>query len=486
MDKIGRHLYSLTVLLAVASVALTLIGCASPAGIHPQAKLADASALAPLKGTPVELQDHWWQAYGDARLDALIERGLAANPSLALTRLRVERAQALTNLVDANRQPRVDAGLDATRERYSAQSALPPILAGHTQTSASLLLSGSWELDVFGRQRAQLDAAIGSQRAAVADDQAARVLLASNIVRQYVQLARLVEQREVLERSLAQRQDIFDLIQQRVRAGLDTTVELHQGEGAIPEIRAAIESIDEQRQLTRHALALLSGQGPNALDELSPRLVEVQLLPTPDALPADLLGRRADITAARWRVEAASQELEAAHAQFYPSINLLAFAGFSSIGLNQLVEAGSRQMGVGPAVRLPLFDAGRLRANYRGKATEVDSAVEAYNATVLEALRDAADAISSVGSVQRQLNERRLALASAERAYELSVQRYRVGLGSYLSVLAAETNVLTQRSAETEQKARALDSQALLARALGGGYAQPATPPFSKLALQSN
>lgn len=482
MDKIGRHLYGLTALLAVVSVAVTLAGCASADGIAPKATMADAQALAPLTGTPVDLNDHWWEAYGDASLNALVERGLARNPDLAVTRLRVERAQALANLVDANRQPRVDGGLDTTRERYSEHSALPPVLAGHVRTSASMLLSGSWELDVFGRQRAQLDAAIGGQRAAAADDQAARVLLASNIVRQYVQLARLDDQRAVLARSLTQRQDIFTLIGQRVRAGLDTAVELNQGEGAIPEIRAAIEAVDEQRQLSRHALALLSGQGPNALDQLSPHLAEVQLLANPEALPADLLGRRADITAARWRVEAASHELEAAHAQFYPSINLLAFGGFSAIGLNQLLEAGSRQIGVGPAVRLPIFDAGRLRANYRGKATDVDSAVESYNAAVLEALREAADAISSVSSVQRQLQEQRLSLASSERAYELAVQRYRVGLGSYLSVLAAETHVLAERSAETDQKARALDSQALLAHALGGGYVQPA----ARIALQSN
>ncbi|MBV8502556.1 MAG: efflux transporter outer membrane subunit [Paucibacter sp.] len=482
MEKIGRHLYGLTVLLAVASVMVTLAGCASSDGIAPKARPADVQTLAPLTGAPIDLNDHWWEAYGDASLNALVERGLASNPNLAVTRLRVERAEALASLVDANRQPRVDGGLDATRERYSAHSALPPVLAGHVRTSASTLLSGSWELDVFGRQRAQLDAAIGGRRAAAADDQAARVLLASNIVRQYIQLARLDDQREVLERSLTQRQDIFTLIEQRVRAGLDTAVELNLGEGAIPEIRAAIEAVDEQRQLARHALALLSGQGPAALEQLSPRLAKVLLLATPEALPADLLGRRADITAARWRVEAASRELEAAHAQFYPSINLFAFAGFSAIGLDQLVEAGSRQIGVGPAVRLPIFDAGRLRANYRSKSTDVDSAVESYNAAVLEALHDAADAITSVSSAQRQLQERRLSLASAERAYELAVQRFRVGLGSYLSVLTAETNVLAQRSAETEQKARALDSQAMLARALGGGYVQPA----AQIALQSN
>jgi NodT family efflux transporter outer membrane factor (OMF) lipoprotein len=291
-------------------------------------------------------------------------------------------------------------------------------------------------------------------------------------VRQYVQLARLDDQRDVLQRSLAQREEILGLIRQRVAQGLDTTVELRQGEGAVPEIRAAIEAVDEQRELARHVLSALTAQEPNALSGWTPRLAKVSAVPLPAAIPADLLGRRADIAAARWRVEASTHDLQSAKAQFYPSINLLAFAGFSSIGLGNLLEAGSRQYGIGPAVRLPIFDAGRLRANYKGKAADVDNAVETYNAAVLEALREAADALSSVQSIERQQREQAQALASAESAYELARQRYRAGLGSYLSVLSAETNVLTQRRADNDLKARALDAQALLARALGGGYLQ--------------
>jgi len=344
------------------------------------------------------------------------------------------------------------------------------VLAGSTANSGSLLVTGSWEIDAFGRQRAALDTAVGQQRATEADYQAARVLLASNIVRQYVQLARLDDQREVLERSLAQREEILGLTRQRVAGGLDSTVELRLGEGAVPEIRAQIVAVDGQRALSRHALAALSGQGPDALADWAPRLSRVRLLPLPAAVPADLLGRRADITAARWRIEAAAKDLQAARAEFYPSINLVAFAGFTSIGLGQLVEAGSRQYGIGPALRLPIFDAGRLRANYRGKAADVDAAVETYNDAILDALHETADALSSLQSVEHQQREQALALASANDAYALALQRYRAGLGSYLSVLTAETNVLAQRSADSDLKAKALDSQALLAHALGGGY----------------
>lgn len=461
-----------TITLTGLALALTLAGCVSSGGIAPKAQAIDVATLVPDAAPAVDVSDRWWTSLADPRLDALVDRALAANPNLAAVQLRIERAKALADAADAARQPRVDGGLDATRQHTSANGPYSPLLAGQTRTTGSFLLNGNWELDAFGRQRAALDAAVGTRRAAEADYQAARVLLASNLVRQYVQLARLQEQRAVLERSLAQREEILTLVKQRVGAGLDTTVELRQGEGAVPEIRAALEATDEQAALTRHALAVLSGQGPAALDDWAPRLSAITLAPLPQSVPADLLGRRADVTAARWRVEAATSDLQAAKSQFYPSINLVAFAGFSSVGLNQLLEAGSRQVGVGPAVRLPIFDAGRLRANYKGRAVDVDAAVQTYNAAVLEAVRETADALKSVESVARQQREQALALASSESAYDLALQRYRAGLGSYLSVLSVETNVLAQRRADNELKARALDTQALLVRALGGGYRQ--------------
>jgi len=178
------------------------------------------------------------------------------------------------------------------------------------------------------------------------------------------------------------------------------------------------------------------------------------------------------------------QRKGSARAQFYPSINLVAFAGFSSIGLDKLLDAGSSQWGVGPALRLPLFDAGRLRANFRGKTADLDLAIESYNATVLDAVRDVADQLSSQQSIQRQQVQQASVQAQTQTSYDLAVQRFGAGVVNYLVVLNSENALLTQRRQAIDLKARALDTQVALMRALGGGYqadlptatARPSTP----------
>ncbi len=472
----GRALTALTALAALAMAAtLLLAGCATPGSLPPRAEARTAETLGLKAGAaPVSVATSWWQAFGDPQLDALVQRALSDNPSLKVAEARVQKAQAAVAGVQSTELPQVNAGFDTTRQHYTENGMVPPPLAGSMRTTATAQASLSWEIDFFGRNRAALAAALGSQRAAEAEAQAARVMLASNVARAYVQLARLQDQRDVARRSLAQRTELLGLIRQRVQAGLDTNVELRQGEGALPEIRQQLEALDEQVALTRHALAALTAQAPNALDNLTPRLQGVQSVALPADLPADLLGRRADVEAARQRIEAATRDLQVARTQFYPSVNLVAFAGFSAIGLDRLFEAGSQQYGVGPAIHLPIFDAGRLRANYRGKAADLDTAVEAYNGAVLDAVRDVADQVASLQSIERQQREQAAAQSAAESAYDLATQRYKAGLGTYLTVLSAETSVLAQRRAAADLKARALDSQVALMRALGGGYAAPA------------
>lgn len=472
----GVALTTLTALGATAmAAALLLTGCATPGNVHPQAQAVAPAAVGLAQGpaTPA-IDSTWWRAFRQPELDTLVQRALADNPSLTAAQARLARAQAQSAGARANEAPQVGASYDATRQRFTEHGLYPPPLAGSMQTTTTLQANSSWELDFFGRHRADLRAALGAERAAQAEQEAARVLIASNVARAYFQLARLQAQRDVAQRALEQRADMLKLIQQRVQAGLDTNVELRQGEGALPELRQQLEALDEQMALTRHALAALTVQPPNALDDLRPQLQAVSTVPLPPSVPADLLGRRADVEAARERVEAATQGLKAARTQFYPSVNLVAFAGFSSFGLDRLLEAGSRQYGAGPAIHLPIFDAGRLRANYRGKAADVDSAVAAYNSAVLDAVHDVADQISSLQSIERQQREQAEAAAAAESAYDLATQRYKAGLGGYLTVLSAESNVLTQRRSAADLKARALDSQVALMRALGGGYAAPA------------
>jgi NodT family efflux transporter outer membrane factor (OMF) lipoprotein len=276
---------------------------------------------------------------------------------------------------------------------------------------------------------------------------------------------------------------VLALVRQRIGAGLDTTVELRQAEGLIAQSRAEIEALDEGVARARHGLAELAGQGPQALDTLAPRLATLHPVALPGSLPADLIGRRADLVAQRWRIEAANQEIAVARAQFYPNLNLVAFAGLSSLGLDRFIEAGSRNYGIGPALRLPIFDAGRLRANLGARHAEADVAIDAYNAALLRALREVADEVSSLQSIERQQRVQAEALTAAESAYGLALQRYRAGLGNFLVVLTAQTDVIAQRRTASDLKARHLAAEVGLARALGGGFDDAAT--VSTLARQT-
>lgn len=457
--------------LAALCAALALAGCVSSAGIAPHAaSLAAADVGVPERAAGTQLADRWWRAFDEPQLDAIVDAALAANPSLALARDRLERANAALNAAQANALPKVDGRFDGQRQRYSEHGLVPPPIAGSVGNTGLLELNGSWEIDFFGKNAAAIGAALGNARAAEAEAQAARVLLASRVASTYFQLGRLFEQRDVAERALAQRKEMLALTRLRVEAGLDTNVELRQSEAALPETEQQIEALDEQIALARHALAALAARPPEAYAALAPRLRSAQAVALPPTLPADLLGRRADIEAARQRVEAAGHDVAYAKTLLYPNVNLIAFAGLSSLGFTRLFDSGSAEYGAGVAVRLPIFDAGRLRANVQGKTAELDAAVDSYNATLLDAVRDAADQIASVQSVTRQRSTQARAQNAAESAYDLALQRYKAGLSTYLTVLAAENGVLTQRRLAADLKARELDSQVALARALGGGY----------------
>jgi NodT family efflux transporter outer membrane factor (OMF) lipoprotein len=296
------------------------------------------------------------------------------------------------------------------------------------------------------------------------------MVLASQVARTYFQEARLQAQIALAERVLAQRTQALRLMQDRVNAGLDTQLELRPFESSLPESRLQLEILQEQRELTRHALEALISKPNRPKGPANQATAATLNIADAKVLPFDLLGRRADIAAARWRVEAATQDMGSARAQFYPSVNLVAFAGFSSIGLDKLLDAGSSQWGVGPALRLPMFDGGRLRANLRGKAADLDAAIESYNATVLDAVRDVADQLSSQQSIRRQLVEQASVQALAQTHYDLAVQRFGAGVVNVLAVLNAEQALLSQRRQTIDLNARALDTQVALMRALGGGY----------------
>jgi len=464
---------------ALSAVAIaSLSACANFSGIFSQAKpvaaqQAGLSAQA-IPADSVALDSQWWKAYSDEQLNRLVDLALANNPSLRMAQARVQRVMASIDNAEAANAPQLGASLDATRQLYTRNGLVPAPIAGSEREIGTLQMSGSWELDLFGKNRAALDAAIGQSRAAQADAQAARMLLASNVARNYFQWLRVQGQLDVAQRTLAQREQTRQLVRDRLQAGLDTQLELQQSESALPDARFQIEALKEQEALLLNALAALTSQqnsdlaltnrSPSAINSVANAQTKVQ------AVPLDLLGRRADVVAARWRVEAATKDVDNAKTLFYPNINLTAFAGFSSIGFDKLVQSSSSQWGVGPAIRLPLFEGGRLRANLKGKTADLDAAIETYNAAVVDAVRDVADQLASTKAIERQQVEQKAAQQSAEAAYAIAVQRYEAGLGNYLNVLNAETAVLTQRKLAVDLAARSVDTQIQLIRALGGGF----------------
>ena len=461
----------------LAASALLLAGCASYSGIAPQGKSLDLAALkdsaptASFSGWP---RQAWWQELSDPVLDRLIAQALDDSPTLQAASARLRRAQAVAGQAESTQWPTVNATTSNNRERFSERGLIPAPYAGTTQSVNELQLDGRWELDFFGKNSAALKAAIGELRASEAEHQAARMLLANSVARSYYNLARLLAQRDLAEQRSRQRGELASLTERRVKAGLDTRVELESARGVLSENARDIASVDEQIDLARHALAALIGQGPEAVNEIAPKLPAVAPLALPANLPAELLGHRADVVAARWRVESSVSSLASTRALFYPNINLRAFTGFSAIGIDQWIDSGSRHSGLGLAISLPLFDADRLRNQYRTSAAAVDSSVASYNGTLLDALRDVADQLSTLKSLDTQLTRQQAALASAARSYDLALQRYQADISDRLSVLTVETNLIAQRRIAVDLAARWIDSRLQLIRALGGGFAEAA------------
>lgn len=462
--------------LSLAAAAV-VAGCAAQGTALPAAQPLSGAQLGVVDASTPNVPDvpaDWWHALGDPALDRLIERALRDQPMVRQATARLAQAQAALQVQGAAGDVHFAQTADIARQRFSANGIYPAPLGGNWWDTGTLRTSASWSLDYFGRERAALAAVMGQAQAAAAEGAVARLTLAGEIARGWIALGRALAQRAVLQSQLAQRTQMLALIRQRVEAGLDTAVELRQGEGALPDARVQIEMANEQIELLRHQLAALSGQGPEALREAAPALPTGTFVPPVDQLGLDVLGRRPDVQAARWRAEAAARQIDVARTAFYPDIRLTAFVGLDALGLGEVLRADSRMLGTGAALHLPLFDGTRLRGQLRGKEAEYNVAIEQYNGVLLAALRDAADALTSRASVQRQITEQQDALRHAEAAYDLALQRYRAGLSTYLTVLQAQSQVLAQRRQAVELQARDAQTQVALLKSLGGGWSADA------------
>lgn len=463
------------------SAAALLTACSSPS-IQTFVAPWSSEQLGLTASTSTTVAADWWTTWGDAPLQALIGQALQDHPSMQQAYARVRRAQAGTQLANAADLPQVGLGADVDRQRYSSHGLFQGTpLAGNLWNNNTLQISLGWTPDLWGEHAAALAAAVGQTRAAQAEAAMASQLLASHILRSSIGLARLLAQQDTSAQLIELRKTAQGLVRQRHEAGLDTRIDQAQNEGALAELQAQHQALQEQIGLARHQLAVLCGLPPQALQTFAPRLDSFALAPLPVQLGADLLGRRPDVAAARWRAEAAQQQIHVARTQFYPSVNLGLFAGYNVLGTQHLLEAGSRQYGIAPALRLPLFEGGRLQAQLSGREAERDLAVAQYNQAVLDAVREAADAIHSSDSAAQQAAEQGRALAAAAQAHTLAQQREQAGLGNRLNVLGLQAAWLTQQRNAIDLQARQLDVRVQLVRALGGGWqSETATTPQAR------
>jgi NodT family efflux transporter outer membrane factor (OMF) lipoprotein len=461
-----------------AALAAVAAGCASP-GPQPDralpnnpATLAAARSLDGVKLSDAAWPDtDWWRGFGDAQLDGLVTRALAGSPTLAIARARVARARAAAAAAEVALRPEATIGFESTLQRYSEAGLVPPPIGGSWRTQNRLALDASWDIDPWGRNRAAFEGALGQARAAEIEVFSARLALTTALVRAYVDFQRLSDQLDLARATLRQREGLLAITRARVDAGLDSAVELRLAEGAVPGARVDIAGLEESIALVRNQLAALAGEGPDAgLALARPKLQPGNAFALPVLLPADLLGRRPDLVAQRWRVEASGHDIDAARARFHPNVNLIGFLGFSGIGFADFISSAAAIAGIGPAIRLPIFEGGRLRADLAARQADYDLAVGQYNQTIVDALRDVTDQVVSFKALATRRADQAEALDRYRKAYDLAVLRYREGIGNQLAVLAAEAQVLLQQRIDADLRNRELDLAVGLVRALGGGY----------------
>ena len=458
---------------AFAIGGLLLAGCAAMGPRAARPALVDATALAGVSAgaaTPA-VDERWWRDFKDPQLDALIEEALAASPSIAAAAARLARAEALAIAARGGRLPMTGFNASVERQRLSQKGLYPPPYGGSTLNLGQLGIDFSYEVDLLGRVRADVRASEASSRAAHGDVAAARLGVAAAVARTYMKLARNYALAATLDEAVTRRREQLELTEQRVRAGLDSDFETEAARAALASADAELATADEERALFLNELSALLGAGPGRAAALArPSYVLPAALLLPAELPANLVGRRPDVAADRARVESAAASVQLAETEFYPNVNLNAFAGFQSIALGSLVGSGTRAWNAGPALSLPLFYTGRLRGELAARDADYVGAVSRYNSTVLEAFHEVADAAASLRLLEREQSASSAAVAALEHANALALSRYRAGLTNYLTVLIAEQNLLAQRRVNVDLEARRAELAVALMRALGGGF----------------
>ena len=466
--------------LFAAALYVMLAGCVSSGGLHPGGKLTDPASLrserslanVTLSPTAWPTQD-WWVSFNDPQLTTLIGEALTSNPTLADAEARARRAEAAADSLNAARDPQANFSAEAVGARLSSKDPVYPEYAlGSFAWAKSLTVGFSWNLDLWGGQRAAWEAALGRSRAAQIDAHAARIQLSVNVARAYVRLGYAFAQQDVAEAEKERASKSLTLTRRLIAGGLGTTQQAYLADSQVASAEQQKVQADRAIDAARSSLSVLLGQGPDrGLAITRPHLLDPGLLAIPEQLSVGLLGRRADLVAARWQVEAASKDIKATKTEFLPNLSLSAMAGLVAVGDSTSVfQLPARTYSLGPALSLPIFDGGRLRAKLAATDSIYDQSVARYNTLLIAAINDVSDQVSALSSIRNQIILEKRAQDDARKSWEQSLTAYRGGVTGPLAPLIARQQLLL-----TDQRTAALASEQAdisirLIEALGGGY----------------
>jgi NodT family efflux transporter outer membrane factor (OMF) lipoprotein len=481
---------------ALPIVALLLAGCTvGPNYSRPATPVPPAFAEphATTAATDAELAA-WWTAFGDPKLDELVNRAVAQNLDVEDAAARIREARAQERVAGAAALPTVDATGSVTRQRISEHAIPAPPGSGPGGGSGSFGLPGSefttwrvgfdasWEIDLFGRNQRSIEAAKARTGAAIWNLRDVQVSIAAEVASAYLRLRTLQQQIAIAEAEVERQQRAAQIVHARVRGGLVTGQDLEQQNSSLNAAIAAISPLKAQADAQIHKIGVLTGTSPEALiADLSPAGASSPAPPqVPAGLPSDLLRRRPDIRAAERNLAAATADIGVATADLYPRFSLSAAPALVSTALATLLQWGSRSFTAGASVDWPIFNGGRTRANIEVTNARQEQALIAYRKTILTALQDVDDALSAVDNDKRQLANEGNALLSATRAEEIARTRYRGGLVTYSDVLQAQANRISLENQVAETKGALARDTVALYKALGGGWpelAQGAAQP---------
>lgn len=454
---------------------LTLTGCAvGPRYSRPPATTPQAYKETPPNWKPAQPSDqadrgNWWEIFQDPQLNELEGKVSVSNESLKAAQARFVQARALVRFQRADLYPTMTAGVSATREHASQNRPFAPPGSSTVLTDLSMPFDVTYEPDVWGRVRRTVEAARSNAQASAADVESVRLSLQAELAADYFQLRTYDAEEQLLNNNVAAFEKALELTQNRYRGGVSSAVDVAQAQTQLETTRAQAVDLQVTRAQLEHAIAVLIGQPASSFNiAAAPWTLPPPSIPV--GVPSELLERRPDIAGAERRVSAANAQIGVARAVYFPNIGINASGGFESTTISNWLSGPSGFAAAGLSAVVTVFDVGRRRAINEQARGAYDEATADYRQTVLTAFQEVEDNLAALRILEQEAATQNGAVQAAQRSLELSNNRYKGGVVSYLEVTTAQSIALSDERAAVDILRRRMIASVLLIKALGGGW----------------